>query len=538
MIPPLAERHETWLQADVRLNSTLALMLVVVAAYFQFERGPGLAAGDPVLIATLVTIAACIAENAMVLARGRRLLRGTLVPLVALLASALAVHFNHETNVFFLFIVQILAFMRFRLQAALAWSVGITVATIALVADHWSSDPILVLRTLFGSLLANALLGIYAHASQRVTAQRDEVRFLLRSALDTMAQGLAVFGRDGRVRLLSDKLLRLFDAPAEWSRQSPTITQFIAHLSAAGHYDPGRLLVDDETRRLIVNLTPGDFGAMPRHFVRRTADNRYFDVESHLMASGDLVMTYTDVTAYELSNRQFQAVLTDYDALRQRELDRSREKVVDALIMLAGYRDDDTGRHILRTQLYVELLAGELVSAGDYIDQLSEEAVTRMVKAAPMHDLGKIGVPDQVLLKNGRLDAQEQALMRLHPAIGETTLLAAARDKGGPNSLLAVAARMAGGHHEHWDGTGYPRGIAGHQIPLEARLMGVADVYDALTTPRVYKLAWSHEDACAEIARQRGAHFDPLIVDAFQRVAERFRDIADRYRDTLRRATS
>lgn len=239
-------------------------------------------------------------------------------------------------------------------------------------------------------------------------------------------------------------------------------------------------------------------------------------------------------TATELTqtNQQLQAVLEDYGLLRQREMRRSREQLINALTQLSQYRDKETGQHIVRTQLFVRLLAQSLASQAAFAQSLGHEAIDLIVKAAPMHDLGKIGVPDDILRKPGRHTPEETMMMRAHASIGEATLLAAAHQDGGAElSLLRVAARIAGGHHENWDGSGYPRGLAGEAIALEARLMAVADVYDALTTSRHYKRRWTHDEARAEILGQRGRRFDPAVVDAFDRVHENMRRIAEQYQD-------
>ena len=247
--------------------------------------------------------------------------------------------------------------------------------------------------------------------------------------------------------------------------------------------------------------------------------------------------TYTDITDFELVNQQLRMVLQEYDALRAREREDANESLVQALSKLSMYRDDETGQHIVRTQMYIRTLALALRARGHYAEHLGDQQIDQIVKAAPMHDLGKIGIPDHILKKPGRHTPEETTVMRTHAMIGETTLMAAASGSVGQNALLLAAARIAGGHHEHWDGSGYPRGLAGQAIPLEARLMSLADVYDALTTARVYKLAWSHEDALAEIRRLRGIRFDPVLVDTLVSVEREFRSIARRLSDVAEEVT-
>lgn len=234
-----------------------------------------------------------------------------------------------------------------------------------------------------------------------------------------------------------------------------------------------------------------------------------------------------------------------------------------ALAQLAETRDSDTGNHILRTQAYVEAIARKLQNHPRFAPELDEVQLMRIVKAAPLHDIGKVGIPDRILLKPGKLTEEEWAIMKDHCRIGAEAIGNAIehvtteeRDAmkehcriGGeaigrvmekadsmmadpviekrPESLafLEVARVIAMSHHEKWDGTGYPEGLAGTAIPLPGRLMALADVFDALTTARVYKKAWTMEDAVACILEEKGKHFDPDIVDAFYEIRDTFDEI-------------
>nr|WP_321466694.1 HD domain-containing phosphohydrolase [uncultured Desulfobulbus sp.] len=200
-----------------------------------------------------------------------------------------------------------------------------------------------------------------------------------------------------------------------------------------------------------------------------------------------------------------------------------------AMAQLAETRDSELGNHIARTQAYVETLARHLQQKPEFAPLLEENALKRIVKAAPLHDIGKIGIPDNILLKPGKLDAEEWACMQSHCQIGSNAIERAiaatlphydttATETEKPEALLflEVAKEIALFHHEKWDGSGYPFGLAGDQIPLSARLMALADVFDALTTPRVYKGPWSVEEATALIREQRSKHFDPSVVEAFE----------------------
>lgn len=188
---------------------------------------------------------------------------------------------------------------------------------------------------------------------------------------------------------------------------------------------------------------------------------------------------------------------------RTRELEESKYEVIQRLMAAAEYRDDDTGEHILRMSQYSELIAREY--------GLGEVMADRILWASPMHDIGKIGIPDSVLLKPGKLTAEEWTLMKTHCNIGADLL------SGSSSETLQLAEVIALTHHEKWDGSGYPKGLRGEEIPIEGRIVAVADVFDALTSERPYKKAWSAAEAIEEIKRCSGQHFDPKVVEAFLR---------------------
>lgn len=236
--------------------------------------------------------------------------------------------------------------------------------------------------------------------------------------------------------------------------------------------------------------------------------------------------TYTDVSEYENTSSKLRELLAEHQQISQRLLLGMHQQMVGSMTELALTRDNETGRHIQRTKLYVKTLAQTIRHAERYREQLSDSMIEQISLAAPLHDLGKVGIPDQILLKPSRHTADETVIMRTHAMLGENILLATAGSDLGPTSLFKIAANIAGGHHENWDGSGYPRGLVGADIPLEARLMALADVYDALTTERIYKKAWTHEAASAEIYRLSGKKFDPDIVAAFGQTEARFREIA------------
>lgn len=219
-------------------------------------------------------------------------------------------------------------------------------------------------------------------------------------------------------------------------------------------------------------------------------------------------------------------------ALAHKKVEQTEAHFLASLNALAKARDNETGNHIIRTQEYVRLLAQRLQALGHYTDSLSEQSIDVLVRAAPLHDIGKIGIPDAILLKNGPLSGDEWTVMKTHALIGESVLDVLELERDGNSSVIAKAIKIAGGHHEKWDGTGYPRGLVGDTIPLEARIMSLADMYDALMSERPYKKAWSHDEAVVEIISKRNIQFDPLIVDAFVYEQEAFNAIAQKYRDS------
>ncbi|HPE72661.1 MAG TPA: two-component system response regulator [Candidatus Competibacter sp.] len=216
---------------------------------------------------------------------------------------------------------------------------------------------------------------------------------------------------------------------------------------------------------------------------------------------------------------------------RSREVMAIQEVTIMAMASLAETRDNATGNHIRRTQHYVRVLAQHLRHHPRFAAALNDETIELLFKSAPLHDIGKVGIPDRILLKPGRLTPDEFEIMKTHAALGRDAIAAAERYLDTPDSFLRFAREIAYSHQEKWDGSGYPEGLWGEQIPLSARLMAVADVYDALISRRIYKPALPHEQAVAMIREGRDQHFDPDIVDAFLECAEQFRTIAARFAD-------
>lgn len=211
---------------------------------------------------------------------------------------------------------------------------------------------------------------------------------------------------------------------------------------------------------------------------------------------------------------------------------RNENKMLFSLNSLSLARDNETGNHILRTQHYVKTIALRLRSLGYFADELSLKSIDLLYRAAPLHDIGKVGIPDSILLKPSKLTDEEWEVMKTHTSIGEQVLSAAETSLAGDDEdVISKAIKIAGAHHEKWNGTGYPRGLAGEEIPLEARIMAIADMYDALISKRVYKKDWPHEKAVTEIQSQKGIAFDPMIVEAFIMEADSFERIAEDLKD-------
>lgn len=208
-------------------------------------------------------------------------------------------------------------------------------------------------------------------------------------------------------------------------------------------------------------------------------------------------------------------LLDDEVQAKTKTIEQTRTQVIQRLGVAAEYKDNETGLHIIRMSKYSELIARE--------KGLSDSEVNKILDAAPMHDIGKIGIPDRVLLKPGKLDAEEWDIMKQHPKIGVDIL---GDDK---SELLTLAREIAISHHEKFDGSGYPNGLSGQDIPLSGRIVAIADVFDALTTERPYKKAWPLEKALNLLKEESGSHFDPELVECFMRRLPEILAIKEKY---------
>ena len=233
----------------------------------------------------------------------------------------------------------------------------------------------------------------------------------------------------------------------------------------------------------------------------------------------------------QLELKKHQDHLQELVALRTKELALTQEVTIYSLASLAETRDPETGGHILRTQRYVKALARQLQTIPEFEKILTDEVIDLLYNSAPLHDIGKVGVADSILLKPGKLNDDEFAEMKNHTVYGRNALKVA-EEKLGDNSFMQYARQIAYTHHEKWDGTGYPDGLKGEEIPVSGRLMAIADVYDALISQRVYKPPFSHAKAIAIITQDSGTHFDPVMVENLLIIENEFLKIASSLADS------
>ncbi len=213
-----------------------------------------------------------------------------------------------------------------------------------------------------------------------------------------------------------------------------------------------------------------------------------------------------------------------------KQLENARQVTIESMASVAETRDPETGAHIKRTQHYVKAIAEQLKRTGQYSNLLTKEYIHLLFISAPLHDIGKVGVPDHILLKPGKLTPEELVVMKQHAEFGRKIIFSTAQRIEGDNFLI-IAGEIAATHHEKWDGTGYPRGLAGQDIPLSGRIMAAADIYDALISRRCYKDPFTHEWAATFMREASGKTFDPAVLDAFFGIEDTIKEIAARYRD-------
>lgn len=213
-------------------------------------------------------------------------------------------------------------------------------------------------------------------------------------------------------------------------------------------------------------------------------------------------------------------------------LAQAQQITIEAIVSLVETRDPETGQHIVRTQNYARALAVHLKESGFFLDILTDDYIETIYRASPLHDIGKVGIPDKILLKPGTLTNEEFEIMKTHSSLGRDTLQRTATGDY-DNYFLMMGAQIAGTHHERWDGKGYPDGLCGEMIPLCGRIMAICDVYDALTSERCYKPAFSHEKAMNLILEGRKSLFDPKLVDGFFAIENTIISISAKHKDLV-----
>ncbi|MBM3975770.1 MAG: HD domain-containing protein [Planctomycetes bacterium] len=242
---------------------------------------------------------------------------------------------------------------------------------------------------------------------------------------------------------------------------------------------------------------------------------------------GELRMSLAPGERLSSADAELVAALAGYTAVaawclvRQRQHCLAQHAAITAIARLAERRDDETGKHIERVSEYSRMTAEALRANGCHVETITDAYIDELVRSAPLHDIGKVGIPDAILLKPGRLTSEEWEIMKTHAAIGAETLRQATAGSMLEGDFLRLGIEIAGSHHEKWDGSGYPGGLRGPAIPLSARIVALADCYDALTTVRPYKQAWTHAAAMDYLVQHSGTQFDPDVVAAFcSRAAE------------------
>jgi len=219
---------------------------------------------------------------------------------------------------------------------------------------------------------------------------------------------------------------------------------------------------------------------------------------------------------------------------RARDSMQDLARVFDATILAMAHLAEpgEAGNHIIRIQHYVRALAQKLKASPAYGRRMSDHSIGLLFRACPLHDIGNAGVPDRILLKPGPLSTEELDIIRTHPTLGRNAIDQIRTNAGVSTEFLEIAREIAHCHQEHWDGAGYPQGLVGERIPLSARVMAIADAYDALTSDRVYRAGVAHDKAVQQIFQERAEQFDPDMVDAFIEIQDEFAAIASRYADT------
>jgi HD-GYP domain-containing protein (c-di-GMP phosphodiesterase class II) len=348
------------------------------------------------------------------------------------------------------------------------------------------------------------------------------------------ASPLADPGAQPMLSLLTEGLmlpLYVCDWDGRFQYVSPAFLELTGHPSMESLWLRADLFRDPQVRsdELATVRSAGKVASFP--LAVRTGSGATLEIRDSAMALADSILgVFFDVTALARTNAelkdalQIQELLNDSIMAGTKALQRTQGAAIRTLARLAEYRDQETGFHLQRICEYTRLLAVQVQEREPYAFRITREYGDDISLSSMLHDIGKVSIPDSILLKPGKLDPAEWEIMKKHTFFGWEVLHKADKELG-EQSFLTLAATIALSHHERYDGSGYPNGMTGEQIPLSARISAVADVYDALTSVRPYKQAWSHERAMEEIIRQGGAHFDPVLVEIMRDVHGQFADV-------------
>ncbi len=518
------ETNKQWLHAYKIIDLYYAAGLLLFTAIRLLPAQPGFETYTSLALTSSVLIFV-LADLWSLHYRSRAFLTNALIPVLTICFACVGIWFVNPFAIMWVLASIPVLFIRLPVGPAYAVSAAAMVLVLNILFFKHNLDVITLTRLALAGAMIIITLGIFFKILNKINGELTETTALLDSTLQSVSQGISVIGTDNRYKLFNQQTCDLLNLPRSLLASKPTLPEVVQYQIDRGDFrDLGEVTPD--ARAYILSRGVNVDEHTKRNYVRKDAQGRFIEVKTHPMPSGDVVRTYADVSQYENTSRKLRELLAEHQQMSQLILQRAHEQMIDSMTELALTRDNETGLHIQRTKLYVKTLAQILSRAERYREQLSDDLIEKIVTAAPLHDLGKVGIPDHILLKPSRHTSDETAIMRTHAMLGETILAAAAGADRMPTSLFNIAARIAGGHHENWDGSGYPRGLAGTDIPLEARLMALADVYDALTTERIYKKAWTHGAASEEIYRLSGKKFDPDLVFAFGQAEARFREIA------------
>jgi putative two-component system response regulator len=366
-------------------------------------------------------------------------------------------------------------------------------------------------------LAGGGFVTTYTDITTRKNAEAELVRQrgLLRTILDNAPCAISIYGPDLRMVGCNEEFKRLLDLPETLFRDGlPTFEELAWFNAERGDYGPGDPA--EKAAKVLAQTRVVE----PHMFERARPDGTVVEIRGAPLPGGGFITIHTDVTARKIRENEMRDRATWLAAEVEkatRALVEREDEIIFRLSRAAEHRDTDTGAHLARIAHASRLVARRL--------GLSEEEQDLVFRAAPMHDVGKVGIADSILLKPGKLTEEEFQVMKTHTTIGHAIL----RDS--PSRLLQVASEIARFHHEKFDGSGYPDGLAGEDIPIQGRIVAVVDVFDALTSVRPYKKAWPVEQAAAYIREQANGHFDPWVVEAFFAGLDEIVETSGRYRE-------